>query len=78
MTDPAEMRKILASAIGTKFISKWLELACDMAIKAVATVAIEDKTTGLREIDIKRYAKVEKVCFSWQFKNLYSSQIRGK
>lgn len=59
--NPTEMRKIIASAIGTKFISKWMQLACDMAIKAVATVAIEDKASGQKEIDIKRYAKVEKV-----------------
>merc|ERR1712119_200312 len=36
-------------------------LACDMAIKAVSTVCLENKQTGAREIDIKRYAKVEKV-----------------
>lgn len=57
--NPEEMRKIIQSAIGTKFISKWSKLACDMAIKAVSTVVIEDK--GQKEIDIKRYAKVEKV-----------------
>jgi len=56
-----EMRKIVGSAIGTKFINKWSKLACDMAIKAVSTVCLENKQTGAREIDIKRYAKVEKV-----------------
>ena len=56
-----EMRKIVSSAIGTKFINKWSKLACDMAIKAVSTVCLENKQTGAREIDIKRYAKVEKV-----------------
>lgn len=57
-----EMRKIVKSAIGTKFINKWAELACDMAIKSVSTVSMENASTGRKEIDIKRYAKVEKVC----------------
>ena len=35
-------------------------MACDMALTAVQTVTIEEG--GKREIDIKRYAKVEKVC----------------
>lgn len=35
------------------------DLACDIALDATQTVATEDK--GHREIDIKRYAKVEKV-----------------
>ena len=56
-----EMRKIVKSTIGTKFINKWADLACDMAIKSVATVSIENTSTGRREIDIKKYAKVEKV-----------------
>ena len=36
------------------------ELACKMAISAVKTVAVE-KGKSQREIDIKRYARVEKV-----------------
>ena len=35
------------------------ELACDIALQAVKTVCLE--TQGRKEIDIKRYAKVEKV-----------------
>jgi len=60
-SDEEEMKKIVRSTIGTKFINKWCELACDMAIKSVTTVMMENKSTGAREIDIKRYAKVEKV-----------------
>lgn len=37
-----------------------MDLACDMALSAVKTVAVE-KTGGLMEIDIKRYARVEKI-----------------
>ena len=35
------------------------DLACSIALKAVRTVLKDDN--GRREIDIKRYAKVEKV-----------------
>ena len=35
-------------------------MACDMALSAVRTVTVE-KAGGQREIDIKRYARVEKI-----------------
>jgi len=39
------------------------DIACDIALEATATVSVEQN--GRREIDIKRYAKVEKVkCLS--------------
>ncbi|VEL32442.1 unnamed protein product [Protopolystoma xenopodis] len=50
---------IVKSCIGTKFINKWADLACSIAIDAVKTVAFE--IDGRKEIDIKRYAKVEKI-----------------
>jgi T-complex protein 1 subunit gamma len=53
------MLKIVKSCVGTKFIRKWSDLACNIALDATATVALEEN--GRREIDIKRYAKVEKV-----------------
>lgn len=40
-------------------ISRWMEMATKMAIKAVRTVHI--KENGRTEIDIKRFAKVEKI-----------------
>lgn len=42
-------------------------LACEIALKATSTVYLEEN--GRREIDIKRYAKVEKV-----FLNVTSSR----
>ncbi|XP_060557829.1 T-complex protein 1 subunit gamma-like [Ruditapes philippinarum] len=54
-----EMLKILKSSVGTKFISKWSDLACNIALEATKTVALEEN--GRKEIDIKRYAKVEKI-----------------
>ena len=80
MNDRAELRMIVKSSIGTKFIKKWSvscpssrlsslsnplpppyrsDLACDMALDAVQTVAVQ--SGDRKEIDIKRYAKVEKV-----------------
>jgi len=54
-----EMIKIIKSCIGTKFVSKWSDLACKIALEAVSTVALEEN--GRREIDIKRYARIEKI-----------------
>merc|ERR1719379_2065639 len=53
------MREIVGSAIDTKFVSRWGNLISDMAIQAVQTIVIEKD--GRKEIDIKRYAKVEKI-----------------
>lgn len=54
-----ELAAIVKASVGTKFLKKWSSLACNIAIKAVRTVACE--RDGRKEIDIKRYAKVEKV-----------------
>merc|ERR1719499_1715161 len=60
LNDKETVRKVIQSCIGTKFISKWSDMACDIAMDAVKTVTIES-SGGKREIDIKRYAKVEKL-----------------
>jgi len=62
-----EMLQIVKSCIGTKIISKWSDMACNIALDAVSTVALEDH--GRREIDIKRYAKVEKVNYAVSIPN---------
>lgn len=59
VTNRDEMLKIIKSCVGTKFIKKWSDLACQIALDATATVSLEDGDR--REIDIKRYAKVEKI-----------------
>ncbi|ESO89618.1 hypothetical protein LOTGIDRAFT_204318 [Lottia gigantea] len=59
VTKKEEMLKIVKSCLGTKIISKWMDLACKIALEATSTVAIEEN--GRKEIDIKRYAKVEKI-----------------
>jgi T-complex protein 1 subunit gamma len=55
-----EMLKVLASSIGTKFISRWSPLMSELALDSVQTVykRLDD---GRKEIDIKQYAKVEKI-----------------
>merc|ERR1711963_1183546 len=59
LDDAVAVRKIIQSCVGTKFIAKWSDLACDIAMDAVKTVTM---TAGdKKEIDIKRYAKVEKI-----------------
>ena len=60
LNDKVAVRKVIESCVGTKFISKWSDLACDIAMEAVKTVTIESNG-GKKEIDIKRYAKVEKL-----------------
>jgi T-complex protein 1 subunit gamma len=59
LSEDKNLMDVVRSCIGTKFISRWEELACQIAIKAVSTVRLtmESKT----EIDIKRYVKVEKL-----------------
>ncbi|OQV19629.1 T-complex protein 1 subunit gamma [Hypsibius exemplaris] len=54
-----EMLKIISTCLGTKMLGNWGNLACELAYDAVKTVAVEEH--GHREVDIKRYAKIEKV-----------------
>ncbi|KAI0395960.1 T-complex protein 1 [Xylariaceae sp. FL0594] len=58
--DDKAMYSLISSSIGTKFVSRWSELMCSLALKAVRTVSWEI-TNGKKEVDIKRYARVEKV-----------------
>jgi T-complex protein 1 subunit gamma len=55
-----QLREIVRGSIDTKFSSRWGNLISDLAIKATQTVCIV-KPDGSKEIDVKRYAKVEKL-----------------
>lgn len=61
------MTKLVQSAVGTKFSSRWNTKMVDMALQAVLTVARPNSantTSGSisqMEVDLKRYAKVEKI-----------------
>mmetsp|Transcript_40482 Transcript_40482/g.62264 ORF Transcript_40482/g.62264 Transcript_40482/m.62264 type:complete len:546 (+) Transcript_40482:142-1779(+) len=59
--DKELMSKLVTSSIGTKFSSRWNDLLVDMAIDAVMTVAQVSALGGPDQVDIKRYAKVEKI-----------------
>jgi T-complex protein 1 subunit gamma len=59
INDDKAMNKLISSSIGTKYVSRWSELMCGLALKAVRTVSWE--MNGKTEVDIKRYARVEKV-----------------
>ena len=58
--DQAWVKKLVLSSIGTKFSSRWNDQLVDMAIQAVLTVS-QTTPGGLPQVDIKRYAKVEKI-----------------
>lgn len=60
VSSDTEMLKLISSSIGTKFVSRWSELMCGLALKAVRVVAHE-VGGGKKEVDIKRYARVEKI-----------------
>ena len=54
------MNNLISSSIGTKFVSRWSQQMCSLALKAVRIVQ-KETGPGKKEIDIKRYAKVEKI-----------------
>ncbi|KAG9390813.1 Chaperonin Cpn60/TCP-1 [Carpediemonas membranifera] len=60
-TDDDEIRTVIKSTVGTKFVKSWSDLVCNLALKAVRTVAVTKEGQATPEIDIKRYAKVEKI-----------------
>lgn len=60
VNDRPTMLGLIKSCIGTKFTSQFGDLIADLAIDATSTVGV-DLGQGLREVDIKKYIKVEKV-----------------
>ena len=57
--DNRDLLQLVKSSVGTKFISRWGDGLCQIAIDAVKTVCIDKGAK--KEIDIKRYVRVEKV-----------------
>lgn len=58
-TDMKKVAEVVKACVGTKFIGRWSEMAVKIALDAVSTVMFEEN--GRTEIDIKKYAKVEKI-----------------
>eukprot|EP01098_Paradermamoeba_levis_P011368 TRINITY_DN485_c0_g1_i4.p1 TRINITY_DN485_c0_g1~~TRINITY_DN485_c0_g1_i4.p1 ORF type:complete len:561 (+),score=219.90 TRINITY_DN485_c0_g1_i4:52-1683(+) len=54
-----EMLNLVKSSLATKFGSHWMDLMCGLALDAVKIVNIE--VEGRKEVDIKRYVKIEKI-----------------
>jgi len=61
--DDAAMLKLIRTSIGTKFVVRWADLMCGLALQAVRTVAqMQEGAPGTyAAVDIKRYARVEKI-----------------
>ncbi|EME27733.1 T-complex protein 1 subunit gamma [Galdieria sulphuraria] len=57
--DNKAVNNVIASCIGTKYMSRHKELMCELASTAVRTIATE--VDGHKVIDIKNYARIEKV-----------------
>jgi T-complex protein 1 subunit gamma len=60
LTDSERVKEIVNSCIGTKFTHRYSDLMCNLAIEAVSTIQ-KEVDNGKKEIDIKRFAKVEKI-----------------
>ena len=57
-----EMFKIVDACVGTKYVHRWGKKIVDMALDAVLKVTIKGTTgTDKDEVDIKRYARIEKI-----------------
>jgi T-complex protein 1 subunit gamma len=65
------MLALIKTSIGTKFVIRWADLMCRLALDAIRTVSQGDDAVGngagggggagVHTVDIKRYARVEKV-----------------
>ena len=59
-TNDEQMYRLISSSIGTKFVSRWSDMMCNLALTAVRTVS-HNAGGDKQEVDIKRYARVEKI-----------------
>jgi len=54
-----DLEDVVRSCLGTKMMSRWMDMAIDVSIRAVKTVTTEE--FGRKEADIKRYVRIEKI-----------------
>jgi T-complex protein 1 subunit gamma len=59
LSSDAEMLKLIKPTIGTKIGSQWNDFLCDISLRAVKTVTRDQGPH--KEIDIKRYIRIEKI-----------------
>lgn len=55
------MLELVRSTLGTKFMSRFGDKVAEMAIDAVLKITVVNPQTKKKELDIKRYARVEKI-----------------
>lgn len=60
-----QMVDVIKSCIGTKFMGQYADLACSIAMRAVKTITTEED--GHKEIDVKKWARIEKVSSCYFF-----------
>mmetsp|Transcript_9827 Transcript_9827/g.18352 ORF Transcript_9827/g.18352 Transcript_9827/m.18352 type:complete len:552 (-) Transcript_9827:399-2054(-) len=60
VNDREQMLKVVNSCIATKFTHRFGSLMADLALDAIQTIST-DLGDGRRDIDVKNYAKVEKI-----------------
>lgn len=56
-----EIKKALSSCVGTKFAARWGELVTNLALKASRIIMTGLKDTSKLNLEIKRYARIEKI-----------------
>ena len=62
LSSAESLTQLVETTVGTKFTSRFSEIMVELALEAVKTVALKDASCpGGFEIDVKRYAKVEKI-----------------
>lgn len=61
ITTKSSIIEVVQSSIDTKFVSRWGTMISTLAVDAALCVFEENSQTGKKEIDLKRYAKVEKI-----------------
>uniref|UniRef100_A0A1I8HM91 T-complex protein 1 subunit gamma n=1 Tax=Macrostomum lignano TaxID=282301 RepID=A0A1I8HM91_9PLAT len=60
--DTDKMHELIRTCLGTRVHTQWNQVACRIALDAVRTVHKERGSDGqAQEIDIKRYARIEKI-----------------
>lgn len=57
----SQLEEVVKTCLGTKFTHRDEELMCKLAVDAVMRVVRVDPRTGAKDVDIKRYAKIEKI-----------------
>jgi T-complex protein 1 subunit gamma len=55
-----EVVELISGCINTKFVSRWGPMICDLALKCALCVRVK-QPNGKTEVDLKRYARVEKI-----------------